>query len=110
MITITIHKGNRLKMEAEGHAGGVQGEDVVCGAVSILVTTLATCARLAYDGGYLEQEPVIRLGEDGDGYAKVVCNPKKQWKGMVAHEFYVVETGLRLLEADSPEKVHIVIK
>ncbi len=95
MITITYHIG-RHEIAAKGHAGyAPEGQDIVCAAVTALLTTLAQFAAHAGDAE-------IRL-EPGDIYVR--CRPRARYDRPVALVYSTVAGGLWAIARRYPEYV-----
>ena len=94
-----------LSLTVTGHAGqAAAGQDVVCAAASILVYTAAQVVQAMYEGGRLEEKPVIRL-EAGD--AAIVCRPTGAAFAEALHAYTVIQTGFLLLARDYPEYIQV---
>ena len=95
MIEISYHRG-RHEISARGHAGYDEpGKDIVCAAVTALMTTLAQFAK---ESGEAE----IRL-EPGD--ILVRCQPRRRYGGPVALVYSAIAGGLCGIALQYPEHV-----
>lgn len=86
-------------MEISGHAGaGTKGYDLVCAAATILMRTLQAAVM---------EEPAHFLPNvlKRDGYVRIECNPKTQWKARCRVIYKTIFIGYELLATQYPENV-----
>lgn len=101
MITVRLEQTREglLRMSVQGHAGAApRGRDLICGAVTTLVYTLAQA--LSWQRPQLQSPPEIRIRE---GAAMIEALPKPEGRAEVMHTFWVVQTGLRMLANNYPK-------
>ena len=95
MIEITYHK-ERHEITAKGHAGyAPEGQDIVCAAVTALMTTLTQFAENS-DAADIRLEP-------GDIYVR--CRPRARYDGPVALVTSAIAGGLWGIAQRYPEYV-----
>ena len=105
MITVQFEKTGEgiLRLTAAGHAGaGPRGADPICAAVTALCYTLAQALQL--QRRQLAEDPHIRIRE---GAAELTARPIPEGAAEVTQTFWVVWTGLKLLEHNYPENLKI---
>ena len=102
MITTTYDRANHsLKIEGHSHYAE-HGKDIVCAAVSILAYTLAEDINMAYQVGYLTEEPTIDMQE---GNAEIKCCPIEAAESIVSLIFQNVCVGFEIMSKQYPEYV-----
>ena len=89
---------------AQGHAGGVYGQDLVCAGVSTLMLTLAEVVEWMTP---LLEDASIKL-DSGD--SMVSAEVLEEWDGVVALAFDSVCKGFQFLSREYPERVHYICK
>lgn len=100
MITINFDP-NAYKLEVIGHAGSApKGQDLVCAAVSILVTSLASSVTEYRE--MMSEEPLIGITE---GYALIECKPRHENRRLVSFMYVTILHGLHFLAEQYPEYV-----
>lgn len=88
------------RLLVQGHANqSAYGTDIVCAAVSVLVTTLI---RMLLQIERVGQAHRVKFQAE-PGHAGICCDDSLEARGA----FYFVETGLRALADDYPEYVQI---
>lgn len=91
-------------MTLKGHAGaGVEGQDLICCAVSIITYTLAANVRQMQKRGWISRS-AIRLAP---GDAEISCIPRKEAAAKVGDRMDTVCMGYLLLARDYPEFVRV---
>ncbi len=108
MITaVFIEERGQIALTIEGHADNIlPGDDPTCAAVSIFAYTLLQKIKWYNDYGSFKEPPKATV-KAGD--AEFVCRPRRKAYATILNDFHFVETGLRLLEKSSPEKVHVTL-
>ena len=101
MIDVSVSLGKRLSVKLRGHAGGEQGQDLVCASASILAYTLAQNIK---DGEQFCETLKIRLDE---GDTEISCKPKPESLNAVRGIYLAFIRGFQLLEANFPDKVSV---
>ena len=105
MITVTYVKNKRLTLTITGHAGADEkGQDLVCGAASMLAYTLAQNIRDAERLGIVSRVE-IKLDE---GDSVISCTPKREYREAVAVIYNVIRRGYDLLAANYGDFIKIV--
>ena len=90
-------------LSMHGHAEfSADGNDIVCSAASMLITTLAQLIKTIGDDGGTVNDPLIHLDS---GVAFVTCTPKPGHKAIVNDYYKFALTGFKLLESQYPENV-----
>lgn len=101
---ITIHF-DRLRMEANGHAGFAPiGQDIVCAGISALSFAAAEYLGQMREQGKLEREPVLML-EPGE--IRLECQPRDCAAGEAEQVFRMLEIGCRLVAESYPQNVTV---
>lgn len=101
MITVS---SSEYSVSAEGHAGyAPYGQDIVCSAVSILMSTAAEEVDRLGNENKLEKK-TIHI-ESGNAY--VSCIPKKGHEAETGIIFEVIRAGLIIISDLYPENVMI---
>lgn len=96
----------QFRVTVEGHAGSARkGQDLVCGAVSTLVLTLAENAARMEKAGWLE----CRAVEIARGKACIRCLPREEWKGAAQVVYGAIFAGFALLGRNWPEFVEVEV-
>lgn len=94
-----------FRMEAQGHAGYAPiGHDLVCAAISILMTTTAEMILRMKKQGYLETEPELRLAP---GNVLLDMKPKPWYEDTAEIIMDFARAGCELLQESYPEYVCI---
>lgn len=107
MIHAVYHRQHH-RVTVEGHAHSAEpGHDLVCAAVSILISSLAANAAHLEDGGQISRNPVLRL-ESGD--AEVWVIPRSRFSSVVTLIFDAICTGFDLLAGKYPEYISFEIR
>lgn len=108
MVEVRIKKDREksfLSLEVIGHAGFARlGRDPVCAGASVLAMTLAQCVRTMEEAGRLQKKAHIIVR---NGRVLVTVKPKPERWDEAAHLFWVVETGLGLLQEAYPGYIQI---
>ena len=103
MTAITFEKNDKLTLTIEGHADYAEsGSDIVCSAVSILAYTLAEHLAVMYDGGLLEEKPLIQMNS---GDMKIECKPTEEALHYITNTFSFVKLGFAIIANTYPENV-----
>lgn len=110
MISIKYSVDNpqrMLRMTVCGHAGAAPaGHDVICGAVTILVRTLAKVVCDMHSVHMLARPPTV---DTESGKAEVSCRLKDDLGYEVAKVRYdTIYEGMKLLAANFPQYVKII--
>ena len=85
-----------IRIKVKGHAGaGPAGYDVVCGAVTILVRTIAKEVSQMHDVGLLARPPTVYT-ESGDAEICAVARDDLAYRDMKT-KFETVRSGIELL-------------
>jgi uncharacterized protein YsxB (DUF464 family) len=105
MTAIDILKGDTLTITIKGHAEYAEkGSDIVCSAVSILAYTLAEHLAVMYEGGLLEEKPIVQMS---DGNMKLECKPKKEALHYMTTTYAFVGLGFAIIANTYPECVKL---
>lgn len=108
MVEVRIKKDREqgfLSLEVIGHASFADlGKDPVCAGASALAMTAAQCAKTMEEAGRLQKQAHIVAR---NGRVLVTVKPKPERYDEAAHLFWVVETGLGLLQEAYPGYLEI---
>lgn len=100
-VNCFAHGDGTLHLNAEGHAGaGRMGEDVVCAGISALVCTLGEAVWRLYEQGMLERVPRVEIET---GTARIIAQPKAQFRESTLMAFWMAELGLGMLMQAYPD-------
>ena len=103
MIEITI---SGYKITARGHAGYAPiGQDIVCAAVTILISTMAAVLDNFEHEGKLKKKRI----QIESGYALLICEPNEENKAEIDNTYDVIIRGLKLVEMQYPDNVKIFL-
>ena len=96
-----------LTLDINGHAGYAdEGQDIVCSAISIFAYTLAEHIALLYDGGMLEDKPVIKLNP---GEMQIKCKAKDETYHYIQNTFAFVRLGYAIIANTYPDNVKLLV-
>lgn len=103
-------KGGVLRVDINGHANlkNAEGLDVLCACCTTLANTLALNVKTFEEAGMLKSEPVIYLGENGDGKARISCVPNEMYYAVVRTAFTAIIIGFEMLSRYYPSEVEFV--
>lgn len=97
----------KLRLTVKGHAGaGVQGQDLICCAVSVMTYTLAANVRRMQRRGWLKKAK-IRLAP---GDADISCVPAAGARDSVCSRVDAVCLGFLMLAREYPDFVRFQIR
>ena len=103
MTKVTMY-WERLRLEAEGHAGYAEpGKDIVCAAISMLTDALAGTLEEAEARGRCECK-----AKEKDGSVLIWANPTMGSVTEIKAYFRMAVTGFRMLQEQYPG--HITIR
>lgn len=89
----------------QDHAGaGENGHDLVCASASTLTYTIIQNVTDYKQYGFFRKPPKVTTR---DGYASIVCYPKRKCRETVLDMFRVIERGFQLLEHNFPDNVEV---
>jgi uncharacterized protein YsxB (DUF464 family) len=95
-------RGDRWELRLSGHAGSAPyGQDLICAAVTALVSTLGQYLLDLYEDGLLKERPLVQLGP---GHGRLTAQGKAS---ALATAFSMTCTGLKLLQASYPENLQV---
>ena len=101
MITVTA---SEYGIKAVGHAGYAPiGQDIVCAAFTILMSTLAEHIECNSDL-LIEYKIDIK-----PGYAEINCVPKNEYRMEIKGIFDVIDTGINILLNEYPKNVEKIL-
>jgi len=102
--------GGELRVDMLGHGdlGNMEGLDVMCAAATTLANTLAISVMTMDEGGCLEEEATIYIGDDAEGKARILCKPKPQCYSVLKTVYATVVNGFIMLSRIYPEHVELV--
>jgi hypothetical protein len=102
--------GGELRVDMKGHGEleNMQHLDVMCAVTTVLTNTLGINAYNAEALGMLEEPPVVYVGDDGEGKARILAKPKAEYYGIVKTMFETVAAGFLYLATMHPENVEYV--
>ena len=93
---------DRLRLEVNGHAGGIFGQDIVCAGASMLVHALAGVLEEAEARGRCECK-----AKKAEGSSLIWANPTMGSIAEVKAYFKMAVKGFRMLQEEYPGKVAI---
>ncbi len=105
-MTIAVFdvQGSRFDISIIGHAGhGIDGQDIVCAACSMLACTLMECMSRADRDGYLVRHDCSMK----DGNVRINAITTDYGRKRVDTIVSVIRAGYELLESQYPENVKI---
>ena len=99
--------GGELRVDMKGHGEleNIQQLDVMCAVTTVLSNTLGINAYNAEQLGMLEEPPVVYVGDDGEGMARVLVKPKAECYSIVKTMFETIASGFVYLATMFPEHV-----
>lgn len=102
MTEIRYSKGKNFKLEISGHCGfSLDGKDIVCSAVSILVETLVNRLEDLPESQF--KKPIKIEKTAGQLYIK--ASPKSEINEQIEHWFDLIVYGLKLVAYNYPSYV-----
>lgn len=87
----------RVDIQGHGNLKNIENLDVMCAAATTLTNTLAINVLAMKEANFLEEEPVVYIGDDGEGKARVLCKPKAEFYALCKAKFTAVVTGYQVL-------------
>ena len=108
--TYYTNVGGELRLDVLGHGNlaNIEGLDVMCAAVTSLTNTLALNVQSAAEAKLLDEEPMIYIGDDEEGKARVLCKPCPEHFSILKTIFATVCNGLLMLSKLYPDYVEFV--
>lgn len=97
-----------LDIQGHGNIENIEGLDVMCAAVSTLTNALAINVLSAHEVGWLEEDPIVYVGDDSEGKARILCKPRPQYYALLKTAYTVICNGLVMLATLYPEHVGFV--
>lgn len=103
---LEVEKGRYYSIEAHGHAGaGVEGQDIVCAGISVLMQTLASTVEQMARGKEL-RFGAVSYREDG---MSVEAMPREDSGAVLEALYEFVLTGLTALAGQYPENLRLIL-
>lgn len=96
------HGELRADILGHGNLKNIEDLDVMCAAATTLTNTLAVNVLSMKEAGFLEEEPVVYIGDDGEGKARLMCKPKAEYYALCKAKFTAVVTGYQVLASIYP--------
>jgi uncharacterized protein YsxB (DUF464 family) len=102
--------GGELRVDMKGHGDleNIEQLDVMCAATTTLANTLSLNVMTAHKLGWLDEEPTVYVGDDGEGMARILCKPKPEVYYVVKTMFETIATGFGYLAALYPANVAFI--
>ena len=110
MIKIfTKFEGNEFLIDISGHGEleNIEKLDVMCAAVTTLTNALSLTVHAMWDMGLLTEDPILYVGDDGEGNARIKAKATEESRALVATAFSTIITGYRYLSVLYPEHVEL---
>ena len=105
-----IAEKGTLRVDINGHGDlrNAEGLDVYCAAATALTNTLGVNAISAWESGFLDEEPTVYVGDEGEGRARIVVKPKPEYYGLISSIVNAITIGYQTLAVFHPEAVEYV--
>ena len=95
----------KIDVVVRDHAGaGERDHDLVCAGASTLTYTIIQNVHDFKQYGFFSKPPRVTTK---DGYASIICYPKKKYRETVLDMFRTIERGFQLLEHNFPDNVKV---
>lgn len=107
MITVNCIEDDRgyIRLTIKGHSGAAPaGQDLICAGVTALAYAAAQSIKSLYEGGKVEDTPMVYLTP---GEAEIAAKPVRAHQQEVRTALWTVQCGLRVLAESYPKHIQV---